>query len=38
MSEYTLSAYMYKLKKQYNLADISYLIYADLRAAGLGKG
>ena len=38
MSEYTLSAYMYKLKKQYNMADISYLIYADLRAAGWGKG
>lgn len=37
MSEYTLSAYMYKLKKQYNMADISYLIYADLRAAGWGK-
>ena len=29
---------MYKLKKQYNMADISYLIYADLRAAGWGKG
>ena len=28
---------MYKLKKQYNMADISYLIYADLRAAGWGK-
>lgn len=38
MPEYTLSAYMYKLKKQYNMADISYLIYADLRAAGWGKG
>lgn len=38
MSEYTLSAYMYKLKKQYNMADISYLIYADLRATGWGKG
>ena len=29
---------MYKLKKQYNMADISYLIYADLRAAGWSKG
>ena len=34
MSQYTLSIAVHNLKKKYGMSDASYLIYADLRAAG----